>query len=318
MVDVSVIVVSYNTRELLAESLRSAFTAHDDLSVEIWVVDNASMDGSPEIVAAQFPDVRLIRNPQNTGFAAANNQALRAASGRFLMLLNSDAALLPGCLAVLRAAFVEHEGLGICGPCLLNPDGSLQPSWGDFPTPKVEFLFQSFLYKLWPTRFPYGRRVHVLLRPAYRRFQWVDWVTGAALMLRREVFEKIGGLPADVFMYGEDLEYCARARQAGFRVAYVPAARARHHQQKSSRRDFARWIEKYTRATLAYYRRHGSADDRRWVAHLIISGSRLRQVLWRLVGAVRPGWRAEAKARGEGYARAVALAYQTLDDRMLP
>jgi GT2 family glycosyltransferase len=318
MVDVSAIVVSYNTCDLLAESLRSASAAHDDLSVEIWVVDNASTDGSPEMVAAQFPGVHLIRNSQNVGFARANNQALRAASGQFLMLLNSDAALLPGCLAALRAAFLQHAALGICGPCLLNPDGSLQPSWGDFPTPKAEFLFQSFLYKFWPGRFPYGRRVHPLLRPAYRRFRWVDWVTGAALMLRREVFEKIGGLPDDVFMYGEDLEYCARALQAGFRVAYVPTARARHHQQTSSRRDYARWIENYTRATLAYYQRHGSADDRRWVAHLIISGSRLRQVLWGLVGVVRPGWRAEAKARREGYARAAALAHQTLDDGVLP
>jgi N-acetylglucosaminyl-diphospho-decaprenol L-rhamnosyltransferase len=318
MVDVSVIVVSYNTRELLAGCLRSVLATHSALSIEALVVDNASADGSPEMVAAQFPEVHLLRNPHNVGFAHANNQALRVASGEFLLLLNSDAALLPGCLAALRAAFAAHEALGICGPSLLNPDGSLQPSWGDFPTPRSEFLFQSFLYKLWPGRFPYGRHVHVLLRPAYRRFRWVDWVTGAALILRRDVLAKVGDLPTDVFMYGEDLEYCARAKRAGFRVAYVPTARARHHQRASSRRDHARWIENYTRATLLYYQRYGSAGDRRRVAELIISGSRLRRVLWRLLAVARPSKHAEAQMRREGYARAIALARYTLGDLVLP
>src|SRR5262249_26354350 len=155
-------------------------------------------------------------------------------------------------------------------------------------SPTSEFLFQSFLYKLWPSRFPYGRRVHPLLRPAYRRFRWVDWVTGAALMLRRDVLDRIGALPTDVFMYGEDLEYCARAKRAGFRVAYVPAARARHHQQASSRLDYARWIENYTRATILYYQRYGSEHERRRVSELITFGSRLRQVLWGLLSVARP------------------------------
>jgi N-acetylglucosaminyl-diphospho-decaprenol L-rhamnosyltransferase len=272
VVDLSIVIVNYNTRDLLVHCLRSVFVTLDVMSAEVWVVDNASTDGSSEMVVASFPKVRLIRNAHNVGFAAANNQALCQTEGRFLFLLNSDATLLPNSLLILRETLVKQESLGICGPCLLNPDGSIQPSWGDFPTPTTEFLFQSFLFKLWPCRFPYGRRIHFLLRPTYQRFQWVDWVTGAAFMLRREVFDQVGGLPEGNFMYGEDLEYCVRARQAGFKVAYVPTAKVYHHLQVSSRRDYSRWIENYSRATLSYYLRYGSVADCQRTAYLIILG----------------------------------------------
>lgn len=312
MVDVSVIVVSHNTRGLLAECLQSVPEAAAPLAVELWVIDNASSDGSADMVAADFPAAHLIRNPDNLGFAAGNNQALRDAAGQFLLLLNSDARLSPGCLPTLVAVMTQQPEIGICGPALFNPDGSRQPSWGDFPNPRQEFLFQSLLFKVWPTRFAYNRRVHPLLRPAYRRLQWVDWVTGAAFLLRRAVYARLGDLPEDSFMYGEDLEYCARARQAGFRVAYVPIAQAVHHLQVSSRRDFARWIENYTRSTLLYYQRHRPPTERRQVARLIIAGSRLRQAACVVLEHLLPARAGEARARRQGYARAIALARQCL------
>jgi N-acetylglucosaminyl-diphospho-decaprenol L-rhamnosyltransferase len=309
--DISIIIVSYNTCELLAGCLRSIFQAEYPYSREVLVVDNASSDGSGEMVAAQFPAVQLLRNRKNLGFAVANNQALALAGGRCLFLLNSDAAVLPAGLLALRSAFDEHPRLGIVGPALLNQDGSLQPSWGDFPSVWQEFLFETFLFRLWPVRFPYGRRVHPLLRAAYRRLQTVDWVTGAALMLRREVYEQIGGLSEENFMYGEDLEFCARARRAGFATAYVPAAKVYHRQQGSAHGDYGRWIENYTQATLNYFDRYGSPADRRRVATLVLGGSRLREFTWSLVARLWPRRRQEALARVTGYRRAANLARQS-------
>lgn len=312
MMDISVIVVSYNTRALLADSLRSIQAERATLAVEIWVVDNASTDGSADLVAEQFPEVRLIRNVKNVGFAVANNQALQHASGQLLFLLNSDASLLPGSLITLQAAFVERPELGIAGPRLINPDGSWQPSWGDFPTPATELRFQLFLYLLWPGHFPYGRRVRPWMRSAYRKFRWVDWVTGAALIMRRAVYESVGGLPEDNFMYGEDLGFCARARRAGFNIAFLPSAAVCHHLQTSSRRDYTGWIENYTRAMLGYYQRYCSASDQRRAARWIIEGSRFRQVVWGAVSLVWPARRAEAQQRYIGYQRAAALADRIL------
>jgi hypothetical protein len=273
----------------------------------VWVVDNASADGSADLVSSQFPEVHLVRNDHNAGFAAANNQALRQARGELLLLLNSDAYLRPGSLDAFIEAFDRHPEMGIAGASLWNADGSPQPSWGDFPRPWVEFLFQSLLFKVWPSPFPYGRRVHPLLRRAYRRFQWVDWVTGAALMMRRRVWETIGGLPEETFMYGEDMAYCARARAAGFRVGYLPEARV-EHRLAGSRSNYGDWIESYTRATLEYYRRHGRAGDLARVALLVRMGSLWRRALWTVVGHLRPGARAEAAMRRAGYRRAAALA----------
>jgi GT2 family glycosyltransferase len=308
MVDLSVIVVSYNTRELLATCLDSIFTATYAGSREVWVVDNASADGSAEMVAAQFPDSRLLRNSVNRGFAAANNQALALAGGRLILLLNSDAALTSTSLVELKSTFEAYLGIGILGPALLNDDHTRQPSWGEFPSVWQEFMFQSYLYKIWPVRFPYGRRVGSLLLSGYQRLHEVDWVTGAALMLRREVYERIGGLPEENFMYGEDLEFCTRARRAGFGIAYVPAAKVYHRRGGSVRGDYGRWIESYTQATLNYFDQYGSIRDRVWVAVMVLTGSRLREWIWSFAALVWPARRREALARVAGYRRAAELA----------
>lgn len=313
--DISIIVVSHNTSALLLDCLRSVAESQKGRAAEVWVVDNASSDGSADMVAEQFPTVHLLRNDQNRGFAAANNQALRLAGGRLLFLLNSDARVADDCCEQLRAAFVADDSLGIAGPCLRNLDGSLQPSWGSFPNPLHEFFFQSFLFKVWPSGFPYGQRVHPLQRAAYQRFQRVDWVTGAAFMLRRELYETLGGLPEDTFMYAEDLEYCWRAQQTGFHVAYCPAAQAIHLGHASTQRDYRRWIVNYTEALLAYYERHCAPAEWRTAAYLILGGSLLRQGLWRLLGWIRPPRRQEADSRIAGYSDVANLAWKLLRTR---
>jgi GT2 family glycosyltransferase len=305
---VSIIVVSYNTRDLLRDCLAAAVQESRARATEIWVVDNASTDGSAEMVQAEFSQVHLICNRENLGFAKANNQVLRRAQGDFLLLLNADAVLLAGSLEAMLNAFVEYPQVGICGPCLINPDGSLQPSWGQFPTPWTEFLFQSFLFKVWPGPFPYGRKIHPFLRSTYCRFRLVDWATGACLMLRQEVLKRVGLLPEGSFMYGEDLEYCFRARRAGFEVALVSQARVLHYLQSAARKDYQKWIENYTLAILRYHARHGTASDLKWVSQTILWGSRLRWMMWRVIGFLSPRRRSEAYARCRGYLHATALA----------
>ncbi len=308
---VSVIVVSYNTRELTRECLEAVFTDGYRGELEVFVVDNASRDGSAAMVAERFAEVRLIENDDNVGFARANNQALAVATGEQLFLLNSDAIVRPGCIEALVGCLEREPEVGLVGPALFNADGTRQPSWGDFPTPLQEALFQSYLFKAVPVAFPLGREVHPLLRGRYARAHRVDWLTGAALMLRSEVYTRVGGLPEHSFMYGEDLELCALAAEAGFMSHYEPRAEAVHLLGASSRKDHARWIDHYTEANLGYYARFAPAVKRR-AAVAVLAGSAYRSAIWSGLGLVSEKRRAEAAGRRRGYARAIGHAWRAL------
>lgn len=306
---VSLIVVSYGTRELLRNCLASIEAARADVDVETIVVDNASSDGSPEMVADRYPHVVLLRNAENVGFARANNQALSKSGGDILFLLNSDTVLLPGSLQALAAAFDTHPEIGVFGTKLLNADGSLQASWGHFPSPRTEFMFQSFLFKVWPVRFPWGRGVHPWLRREYQAFRQTDWVTGASMAFRREVYNTIGGLPEDLFMYGEDLEFCARAVDAGFRVGYLPEASAIHYSQ-GSRTEYANWIAGYSEGLLRFHEQRRSRRQAAIARTLIVAGCGLRMLLWWIVPLFAPKRSLEAISRRAGYRRVLRRARQ--------
>jgi GT2 family glycosyltransferase len=308
-VKVSVIVVAYESASLLPACLDSALAQPE--TGELIVVDNASGDGSADLVARRYPATRLVRNTTNVGFPRAVNQGLAQAAFDHALLLNPDAVLGAGCLSRLLAFAATRPAAGILGPALLNPDGSRQPSWGRFPSLGQELMFQSFLFRLLPCRFPLGRRVHPLLRGTYARRQRVDWVTGAALLVSRPTWERTGGLPVDGFMYGEDLELCASAAVAGIETWYVPEAEAQHGLGIVSRREPERWIERYTRATLRYHARHSSPGVQVAVARSVIAGSRLRQVAWSVAG-LWPPLRDEARSRLRGYEAGIAAAHEAL------
>ncbi len=228
----SVIIVSWNVRELLARALASLYTAWGDAGgLEVIVVDNASTDGSPAMVRRRFPGVRLIANRENRGFTGGNNQGIRAARGDFLFLLNPDTEVLDNALHRLIAFAQAHPDVGVVGPQLLNPDGSVQSSRRRFPTLPVLFLESTWLQPLAPSSLL--RRYYVQDRPDHLT-QDVDWVTGAAMFVRREVVEQVGGLDEGFFMYSEELDWCRRIRRAGWRVVYYPEARIIHYEGKSS------------------------------------------------------------------------------------
>jgi N-acetylglucosaminyl-diphospho-decaprenol L-rhamnosyltransferase len=229
MVDISVVIVSWNVRDLLRQCLRSILDA--GYSIEVIVVDNASADGSVEMVRAEFPAVHVIANAENRGFPAANNQGIAVARGRCVLLLNSDAEVVGDALATMVAFADEHPDVGVVGPQLLDPDGSVQSSRRRFPTLATAFFESTWLQPCAPRRLL--ERYYVCDQPD-DAVQDVDWVQGAALMARREAIAQVGPMDAGYFMYSEELDWCRRFREAGWRVVYLPTAQVVHYGGKSS------------------------------------------------------------------------------------
>ena len=247
--DLSVIVVNWNTYQLLDACLRSVEAARENLLVDVIVVDNGSSDGSVDMVRQRFPGVLVIANASNRGYAAANNQAIERARGRHLLLLNSDATVEPAALGTLVKYADDHPEAGVIGPKLLNPDGTLQPSGGPFPTPASTVASLLGLHRLtgrprYGTRRDYGKPADV------------DEVSGAAMLIRRQVIDQIGVLDEGYAWGYEDVDFCLRARRAGWRVHYVPDARVVHQWGGSQRLAPAATIVKAIAGRRRYFQKH--------------------------------------------------------------
>jgi len=223
MIDVSIIIVNWNTRDLLHDCIESALRTAGPLKVEIIVVDNASTDGSVAMVRRQYPFIKLIANSQNVGFARANNQAVAASRGQYLLLLNSDAHLLPNSLQSMAATLAAGPAVGLVGAQLRNSDGSFQASYSPFPGLWQEFLILSSLGRRLYGRWYPSRGPQDCQGPAV-----VGYVEGACMLVRREAYQAVGGLDEAYFMYAEDVEICYALRQKGWQVCYQPAALVVH------------------------------------------------------------------------------------------
>ncbi|HJN17482.1 MAG TPA: glycosyltransferase family 2 protein [Armatimonadota bacterium] len=216
----SVIIVSYNVRDLLLACIASL----EGTDCEIIVVDNVSEDDSVEAVREVAPHVTVIANSENVGFARANSQGIEVCSGDFILLLNPDTVVKDGALAALTQALADHPNLGVVGPRLVNRDGSLQCACLEFPTP----------WRIFRDHVLYAAASPPPREPRALPVADCDWVLGACLMTRRTVLEEVGGLDAEYFMYGEEKDFCFRAKQAGHRVACVPAAEVVHYGGQSA------------------------------------------------------------------------------------
>ncbi|MBK7256575.1 MAG: glycosyltransferase [Ignavibacteriae bacterium] len=255
--DLSVIIVNYNVRQFLENALTSIGRALEGLTGEIIVVDNASDDGSAAMVRAKFPAVRLIESAENLGFARANNLALREARGRHLLLINPDTIVQEDTCRVMVDFLDAHPEVGLAGCKILNPDGSFQlPCRRSFPTPWVAFTKTVGLSSLFPRSRMFGRYNLTYLDPdaSYE----VDAVSGSFMMLRREVYEKIGGLDEAFFMYGEDLDWCYRVKQAGWSVSYVHTTRIIHFKGESTRRSNLDEVRVFYGAMVLFVQKHFS------------------------------------------------------------
>ena len=286
----SVIIVSYNTRGLTLDCLRTLFAQLAPLSAEVVVVDNASADGSPAAVAEAFPAVRLLVNAANLGFGAANNLAMRVARGRYFLLLNSDAFPHAGCLPALVDFLETRPRVGMVGPRLVNADGSLQRSCWPFPSPWRALLdslwLPGSLAARWPGFDDYRHWPHDTERT-------VDFVIGACLLVRREVYEQVGGFDERFFVYQEETDWQKRCQQAGWQVMFTPAGTATHLAGASGRDDAAGidriFFESLDRYLLKHFGRAGFVLNR--AAQIV--GAALRLACWAAL-TVPPGRRARA------------------------
>jgi len=276
----TICIVNWNTREDLRRCLDSLVDGAGALEIETIVVDNASIDGSPEMVERDFPQVRLIRNAGNTGFAHANNQAIRASSGDYLLLLNSDTIVAPDALAALIAGMEADPRTGIGGPKLLNADGSLQYSCRRFPT----FTAGIFRNTAFGQLFSRNKKVSDYLMTDFDHASRlaVDWVSGAALCIRRATLEQIGLLDERYFMYCEDVDWCYTAGLAGWKVVYFPDAVITHIIGRSSDLAVEKMVRAHHHSMRLFYWKHYAPKTFppfRWIPPI---GIRLRQqlVLW--------------------------------------
>jgi GT2 family glycosyltransferase len=247
----SVIIVNWNTRDLLARCVSSVLQTTSAAEVDIVVVDNASSDGSCDMLRARFPSVRQIMNRTNLGFGRANNQAAEICSAPYLLLLNSDAQLQPQALDHLLALADQRSRAAVIGARLLHPDRRFQSSHIRFPTLGRQFLVLSGIGRL-------------LVRSPYPSFgpeieagpQRVEWVSGACMLVRREAFVALGGFDTGYFMYGEEMDLCYRLRQSGWEVWYHPAAVALHEGSASQSRTPASREAQLYRGTVRFFRKH--------------------------------------------------------------
>ena len=290
MLDLSVVIVNWNVRDLLRRCLHSILASYklQVTSLHIIVVDNGSSDGSVEMVRTEFPTVHLIANTENRGFPAANNQGLTVAQGRYILLLNPDTEIVGDALATMVAFADAHPDVGMVGPQLLYPDGSVQSSRRRFPTLATGFLESTWLERYAPRRLL--ERYEFLDQPDDVA-QDVDWLYGAALMGRREAIEQVGPMDEGFFMYSEELDWCRRFREAGWRVVYLPAAQIIHYEGKSSEQVVAARHVHFQTSKVRYFRKyHGRAVGE--ALRLFLLGSYVWQLglegtKW-LVGHKRP------------------------------
>lgn len=276
--DISVILLNYNTKDLTKKCLQSVFASQTNFSYEVIVVDNGSADGSVEMIRSDFSQVKVIENKTNLGFSKGNNIGIRQASGRYILLLNTDTEVRPEALDLSVKFLEEHADVGILGGKVLLPDGSLdKASRRKFPNPWNSFLRLFGLKKFsdYNINLPIDQQTEV------------DAVMGAYLMIRKSVIDKIGLLDEEYFMYGEDLDWCWQAKAAGYKVMYYPKAEITHYKYGSSQLVPFTTIKLAHQAMKIFYRKHYASKYNGIFNQFVYLGINLRMYLVLLVNIFR-------------------------------
>jgi N-acetylglucosaminyl-diphospho-decaprenol L-rhamnosyltransferase len=281
--DLAVVIVNYNAGEFLHRCLSSVMAAGGDIALDVVVVDNASRDGSASVAAGAHPEIRLIENRDNRGFAAAANQGISATDAPFVFLLNPDAEITGGTLAALVKVAREHSRAGAVGCLVRNPDGTIQPSARRVPR-LFEALMHAFLGPVRP-----GNR----WSRSYTMAEWdrstereVEWISGSAMLLRREAFAEVGAFDEGYFMYVEDVDLCTRLRSAGWEVLFSPEVEAVHAIGVSARGQSRRMAFAHSASIYRYFEKHRAQGlgallkpfvrTALWVRAELLSGRRKR------------------------------------------
>ena len=291
----SISVLSWNTADLLENCLRSVYRDPDSRGWEVLVVDNASSDGSADMVATQFPQATLIRSAENLGFSGGNNLALKRARGRHLLLLNSDTVVETGALGALVDYLDSEPAAGAVGPQLIHPDGRLQMSCGRSPSLAAEIVHKLLLHRLFPF-FKFGRWHH-------RESRDVGWVTGACLMVRREAADETGLLDDHMFMCFEDLDWCLRLRRRGWKVVYRPSSRVVHLDGQSIRKNLAEMLVVSQQSLYYLFLKHFGYRQLLVLRMFTVIEMMLRTALWVPPTVLSAARRDEGRQRLRAYRR---------------
>ncbi|MCL5999309.1 MAG: glycosyltransferase family 2 protein [Chloroflexi bacterium] len=281
--DLSIIIVNWNTRDLLRQCLSSIFADPPGIQYEVWVVDNASSDDSVQMVRRLFPQVQVIENPTNLGFARANNHGLELARARYALLLNSDTIVLPGALQELVRVANLHPEAGIVGCMLLNSDGSLQESWASFPT-----LWSEVTGRNIRTRRSVGNTTGLYD---------VDWVGGACLLAQSQAIRQVGLLDESYFMYSEEMDWCYRMRRCGWRVYYSASAKVVHLGGGSASRASASQLIRLYDSKIRFFQTHYGARSAGLLRFGLITVNTAALARRSLTWAIRHSKRVEVRNR---------------------
>jgi GT2 family glycosyltransferase len=281
MIDASVVIVNWNTKDLLLECIRTTLEAACERTIQIIVVDNASTDGSVEAVRQRFPSVKVLCNDTNLGFAKANNIGIRAGSSTYVCLVNSDIEVLGKCIDTLCSYMDEHSDVGLLGPQILNKDLTLQRSCSELPSVRSSLMQALMLDKLFPrSRFCRSR---FMTDFDHRTARHVKTLSGCFLMARRAVLNQIGLLDERFFFYAEDVDLCKRFHEAGWRLVFYPAAKAIHYGGASSAVASGKFLIEMERANLQYWHKHSNRFVETLVAVVMLAHYGLRITVWAAV-----------------------------------
>jgi GT2 family glycosyltransferase len=274
--DLSIIIVNWNTRDLLTRCLQSVYDTTRNLDFKVIVVDNASTDGSQEMVRQEFPDVRLIANAENLGFAKANNQAIRRSRGRYVLLLNSDAFVRENTIEHMVALMDGHPEAGMAGCKLVHEDGRLQPSCSTFPTLFTEFCIATRLDKFFPKSALFGK---------YRMTYWdfddvreVDVILGAFMLVRATAIDEVGLMDEGYFMYSEEVDWCYRFKEKGWKILFYPHVEALHLWGGSIRQIRIEMLIQMYRSRIAFFNKYYGRQSANLLKLIVGFGCLLRIV----------------------------------------
>jgi len=305
--DLSIIIVNWNTKDFLDKCLRSIYTNNWGLTFETFVVDNNSSDGSIAMVKKRYREVITVENTINRGFAHANNQVISMCRGRYIMFLNPDTILEPNSLTLLYNFMEDHEDVGIIGPLMYNESGILRPVYKKFPT--LWYIFQKLTFLEFIFNFiseHIAKRMNKILPSFFvldndTRIKKVSHLTGACMLARRETIEEIGYLDERYFMYFEDLDWCYRATLAGWKVIYHPGSRIIHFEGQSASQNTKKIVFESYESMLQFFLKYKKRSSLPLLKGIFLIGSIFRLPIWFIVLIAMKSKRTEAVERIAAY-----------------
>jgi len=280
----SVSIVNYNDGELITGLLDSVYSSEADFDYEVIVTDNGSTDGSAEMIESKYPEAKLIRNGENLGFARAQNAGIGASIGEYILLLNPDATIERRAMKRLVSFMDSHEEAGAAGGKILNPDGSIQLSGKKFPTPLTALFLTLGIHKLFPNN-PVTKGYY-MSEESYDQAQEVDHVMGSFLIARRAAISTAGLMDENFFLYCDDVDWCMRIKQEGYKIFYTPDAVMTHKKGGTTSRDSRRCIIEHHRSLWYFYRKWYYKKYPRLISMLYFTGLQIRKWVYLAINAV--------------------------------